>query len=179
MRLRVSKGGQVSLPAEIRRRWATDSLVIEDLGDRVVLPTHPVRPRRGGPRGPAVAPNRRDGPGAGQTRGATGGIPQRPRVTLLDATALVAFLSGERAASAVGSILRAGTSAVTAVNLAESLEVLVRLRRHDPDVVDGKVVPLRATVLEVVPVGEAQARRAAAIRSAHYPRRDAPLSMAD
>ncbi len=37
MKIRISKGGQVSLPAEIRRRWATDTLVVEDLGDRVVL----------------------------------------------------------------------------------------------------------------------------------------------
>jgi len=45
MRIRVSKGGQISLPAEIRRRWATDALVVEDLGDRVVLrpiPSDPV-----------------------------------------------------------------------------------------------------------------------------------------
>jgi bifunctional DNA-binding transcriptional regulator/antitoxin component of YhaV-PrlF toxin-antitoxin module len=37
MKIRISKGGQFSLPAEIRRRWATDALVVEDLGDRVVL----------------------------------------------------------------------------------------------------------------------------------------------
>jgi hypothetical protein len=37
MKLRISKGGQISLPAAIRRRWATESLVVEDLGDRVVL----------------------------------------------------------------------------------------------------------------------------------------------
>jgi bifunctional DNA-binding transcriptional regulator/antitoxin component of YhaV-PrlF toxin-antitoxin module len=45
MKIRVSKGGQFSLPAEIRRRWATDALVVEDLGDRVVLrpiPSDPV-----------------------------------------------------------------------------------------------------------------------------------------
>jgi len=45
MKIRLSKGGQFSLPAEIRRRWATDSLVVEDLGDRVVLrpiPSDPV-----------------------------------------------------------------------------------------------------------------------------------------
>ncbi|MBA2725820.1 MAG: AbrB/MazE/SpoVT family DNA-binding domain-containing protein [Actinobacteria bacterium] len=45
MRIRISKGGQFSLPAEIRRRWATDALVVEDLGDRVVLrpiPSDPV-----------------------------------------------------------------------------------------------------------------------------------------
>jgi bifunctional DNA-binding transcriptional regulator/antitoxin component of YhaV-PrlF toxin-antitoxin module len=45
MRIRISKGGQISLPAPIRRRWETDSLVIEDLGDRVILrpiPTDPI-----------------------------------------------------------------------------------------------------------------------------------------
>lgn len=45
MKIRISKGGQVSLPAAIRRRWATDALVVEDLGDRVVLrpiPSDPV-----------------------------------------------------------------------------------------------------------------------------------------
>lgn len=45
MKIRISKGGQLSLPAEIRRRWATDALVVEDLGDRVVLrpiPNDPV-----------------------------------------------------------------------------------------------------------------------------------------
>ncbi|HVM35686.1 MAG TPA: AbrB/MazE/SpoVT family DNA-binding domain-containing protein [Actinomycetota bacterium] len=45
MKIRISKGGQFSLPAKIRRRWATDALVLEDLGDRVVLrpiPSDPV-----------------------------------------------------------------------------------------------------------------------------------------
>jgi bifunctional DNA-binding transcriptional regulator/antitoxin component of YhaV-PrlF toxin-antitoxin module len=45
MKIRISKGGQISLPAQIRRRWATDALVVEDLGDRVVLrpiPSDPV-----------------------------------------------------------------------------------------------------------------------------------------
>lgn len=42
--LRISSGGQISLPAEVRRRWATDRLVIEDLGDRVVLRPIPADP---------------------------------------------------------------------------------------------------------------------------------------
>ena len=33
----VSRGGQVSLPAPIRHRWDTDSLILEDRGDEVVL----------------------------------------------------------------------------------------------------------------------------------------------
>ena len=44
MKIRLSRGGQFSLPAEIRRRWATDSLVVEDLGDRVVLTPIPQDP---------------------------------------------------------------------------------------------------------------------------------------
>lgn len=33
----VSRGGQVSIPAPIRHRWDTDTLVLEDRGDEVVL----------------------------------------------------------------------------------------------------------------------------------------------
>ena len=45
-RTTISKGGQVSIPAVIRRRWATSRVVLEDLGDRIVIeparddPTH-------------------------------------------------------------------------------------------------------------------------------------------
>ena len=42
--LRISRGGQLSLPAEVRRRWATDRVVIEDFGDRVVLRPIPADP---------------------------------------------------------------------------------------------------------------------------------------
>jgi bifunctional DNA-binding transcriptional regulator/antitoxin component of YhaV-PrlF toxin-antitoxin module len=33
----ISKGGQVSIPAPIRHRWATSTLMLEDQGDRIVL----------------------------------------------------------------------------------------------------------------------------------------------
>jgi AbrB family looped-hinge helix DNA binding protein len=36
-RLKISKGGQISIPAEIRHRWGTSTVALEDLGDRVVL----------------------------------------------------------------------------------------------------------------------------------------------
>lgn len=36
-RLKVTRGGQISVPAEIRRRWATSTLALEDQGDRIVL----------------------------------------------------------------------------------------------------------------------------------------------
>lgn len=36
-RHKITKAGQVSIPAEIRHRWATSTVVIEDEGDRIVL----------------------------------------------------------------------------------------------------------------------------------------------
>ena len=36
-RLRITRGGQVSVPAEIRHRWGGSTLTLEDLGDHVVL----------------------------------------------------------------------------------------------------------------------------------------------
>ena len=36
-RLAISKGGQVSVPAEVRKRWRTHTVLAEDRGDHVVL----------------------------------------------------------------------------------------------------------------------------------------------
>ena len=36
-RHRITGAGQVSIPAEIRRRWETSRVVIEDEGDRIVV----------------------------------------------------------------------------------------------------------------------------------------------
>jgi AbrB family looped-hinge helix DNA binding protein len=50
MTIRISQGGQVSIPADIRRRWGTDRLVLEDRGDDVVirpLPADPISAARG------------------------------------------------------------------------------------------------------------------------------------
>lgn len=50
MTIRISQGGQVSIPAEIRRRWGTDRLVLEDRGEDVVirpLPMDPIAAARG------------------------------------------------------------------------------------------------------------------------------------
>jgi AbrB family looped-hinge helix DNA binding protein len=50
-RIKVTRGGQVSVPAEIRRRWGTSTLALEDHGDRIVLfpaADDPVAAARGG-----------------------------------------------------------------------------------------------------------------------------------
>lgn len=51
---RITAGGQISLPAEVRHRWATSSVGVEDLGDRVVvrpLPNDPIAAARGALKG--------------------------------------------------------------------------------------------------------------------------------
>ncbi len=51
---RITEGGQISLPAEIRRRWATRTVAVEDLGDRVLVkpvPDDPIAAARGALRG--------------------------------------------------------------------------------------------------------------------------------
>jgi bifunctional DNA-binding transcriptional regulator/antitoxin component of YhaV-PrlF toxin-antitoxin module len=47
---RISRGGQVSIPAAVRHRWKTDWILVEDLGDALVirpLPDDPIAAARG------------------------------------------------------------------------------------------------------------------------------------
>jgi bifunctional DNA-binding transcriptional regulator/antitoxin component of YhaV-PrlF toxin-antitoxin module len=39
--MKVSRNGQVSIPAAARRRWDTDLMIVVDLGDRVVISPAP------------------------------------------------------------------------------------------------------------------------------------------
>lgn len=43
-RLKISRGGQVSIPAPIRHRWNTTTVLAEDHGDRLVLMPAPDDP---------------------------------------------------------------------------------------------------------------------------------------
>ena len=36
-RHKITKGGQVSLPASVRHRWRTQSVAFEDLGDMLIV----------------------------------------------------------------------------------------------------------------------------------------------
>ena len=36
-RMKISNGGQLSIPAPIRRRWGTRTVVLHDEGDRIVI----------------------------------------------------------------------------------------------------------------------------------------------
>jgi bifunctional DNA-binding transcriptional regulator/antitoxin component of YhaV-PrlF toxin-antitoxin module len=49
-RLAISRGGQVSVPAAVRKRWGTNTVVAEDHGDYLVLrpaPDDPIAAVRG------------------------------------------------------------------------------------------------------------------------------------
>jgi AbrB family looped-hinge helix DNA binding protein len=49
-RHKITRAGQVSIPAEIRHRWETSTVAIEDEGDRIVLrpvPDDPIAALRG------------------------------------------------------------------------------------------------------------------------------------
>lgn len=98
---------------------------------------------------------------------------------LLDASALIALLGGEPAASDVQTILRDGAAAMTTLNLAESVDRLERRygiasARARP-VIEG----LLDDALTLVPLGPAEAWRAAEIRARHYHRTRCPISLAD
>ncbi len=47
---KITRGGQISIPSSIRRRWGTSTLKLDDLGDSVVLtpaPDDPIAAARG------------------------------------------------------------------------------------------------------------------------------------
>ena len=51
---RITAGGQISIPASVRRRWGTNRVAIHDLGDRIVvkpLPDDPIAAAEGALRG--------------------------------------------------------------------------------------------------------------------------------
>jgi PIN domain nuclease of toxin-antitoxin system len=98
---------------------------------------------------------------------------------LLDAHALLALLRAEPGADEVELILRQGNVSITAVNLAEALDVLVRRDGVPEETVREVLEPLLGTGLDVVAVGERDAWRAASLRSRHYRRREGALSLAD
>jgi hypothetical protein len=53
-RYKITGGGQISLPASVRRRWATTTVGLEDLGDRLIvrpLPDDPIAAARGALKG--------------------------------------------------------------------------------------------------------------------------------
>jgi bifunctional DNA-binding transcriptional regulator/antitoxin component of YhaV-PrlF toxin-antitoxin module len=59
----ISKGGQISVPAEVRRRWRTNRVSVEDQGSAIVI-----RPIPDDPIGAAIGSLRGRGPDTHQLR---------------------------------------------------------------------------------------------------------------
>jgi predicted nucleic acid-binding protein len=98
---------------------------------------------------------------------------------LLDAFAMIALLAEEPAADEVEAILHTGDAVITAINLAEALDVLQRVERVPRERLDALTGPLVRESLTLVPVDEPMARDAADIRARHYHRTRTPVSLAD
>jgi AbrB family looped-hinge helix DNA binding protein len=43
-RMKISRGGQISIPAPIRKRWGTMTVTLEDRGDEIILKPAPDDP---------------------------------------------------------------------------------------------------------------------------------------
>jgi PIN domain nuclease of toxin-antitoxin system len=98
---------------------------------------------------------------------------------LLDAFALNALLAEEPAAEEVEALLRRGDAAITAVNLAEALDVLQRVEGITRERLDELTAPLIGARMSFIAIDEPIARNAADIRARRYHRTRAPLSLAD
>ncbi len=98
---------------------------------------------------------------------------------LLDAFALIALLAEEPAADEVEALLRRGEAAITAVNLAEALDVLQRVEGIPRERLEALTMPLVGERMTLVPIDERIARDAADIRARRYHRARAPVSLAD
>lgn len=98
---------------------------------------------------------------------------------LLDAYALVAAATAERAAVEVAEVLRGGDCAVTTSNLAELYDQLVRRVGISADEVDTHVQPLLGESLVVRDLDQERAARAGLLRAQLYRRRTAELSLTD
>ncbi len=101
--------------------------------------------------------------------------------TVLDAFAVIALLAGEPAGREVGDVLRTPGADVrlTAVNLAEVVDRLVRGAGLAPATIDERLALLAAGGLRVTPVTEPTGRLAGALRGRHCRRGPAALSLAD
>ena len=100
--------------------------------------------------------------------------------TVLDASALIAGLLGEPARGQVEAILRQQPApSISAVNLCEAVDRLVRIGKWSAVAVRQRVNWLIAGGLAIEPVWFPIARLAGGLRAEHYHCTDRPLSVAD
>jgi PIN domain nuclease of toxin-antitoxin system len=96
---------------------------------------------------------------------------------VLDAYAVIAALVGERARTEVEPLLKDGV--VCAPNVAEVLDVCVRVHGNEEQIVRERVSWLLSGGLEIVALEPAVALDAGALRAKHYRRRHCEVSHGD
>ena len=101
-------------------------------------------------------------------------------MTVLDASALVAFMLDEPARTTVEELLRRRPPpSISAVNLAEVIDQLVRVQHRRPADVNDAIDLLIVAGLQIEPFWLPHSRRVGAVRMTHYDRATSPLSQAD
>jgi PIN domain nuclease of toxin-antitoxin system len=96
---------------------------------------------------------------------------------VLDASAAIALLLDEVTAGAIETLLAHASPRMSTINVAEAVDVLVRVHRGDPDEVVTQVDVLLSTVAPVAAT-PGIATRAGELRARHW-RRDQRISLAD
>lgn len=102
-------------------------------------------------------------------------------MTVLDAYAIVALLRDEPAAAAVEALLvdPHAEPKISAINVAEVMDVLVRIHGRSATEVAERLDWLAAGGLVTVAVDDDIGRRAGVLHAGHYHRTRSPLSIAD
>lgn len=96
---------------------------------------------------------------------------------VLDAYAVIAALVGERAAVDVQPLIAGGI--VSAANVAEVVDVCIRVHGNPERIVRERVGWLISGGLEVAPLDSGLAAAAGALRARHYRRRQCEVSLGD
>lgn len=99
-------------------------------------------------------------------------------MTVLDAYAVLAYLRGEGSADEVEKLLRQPTS-ISAANIAEVFDQLVRIDKHDPDDVHAEIAILASSGVSIVPVSSDLGLLAGRLRAQHYRSKSLTVSLAD
>ena len=97
--------------------------------------------------------------------------------SVLDAYAVIAALVGERAAADVQPLLASGV--ISSANLAEVVDVCIRIHRNTERDVRERIGWLISGGLSVAPLEPSQAAAAGALRARYYRRRHCEVSLGD
>ena len=101
------------------------------------------------------------------------------RVILLDAYAVLALAQGDEAADEVEEIVRSKHAAMSAANLFEVTDRLIRRYGWTPNQTSEQLGLLLRDVVSVLPLDEGVAWRGGVLRARHYHRKTCALSLAD